>query len=233
MHKFCAVHCSARSRCARRPQEAAPPVPENVKADGVPPIPVALVDAVGPLRRVPHRQAARLAPDRAPHPDLDDLRKRAADSRSAIPAARARQLTFYRDGVTGGAWFEPSGRYFVFRKDIARGGEAMQLFRLDPATGSATLLTDGESRNGEPVWAQTRRAASPTTRRAATARIAIIYVMNPSEPRVGSPADAARRQLARARLVAGRPRVLVMESVSSSAETYCGRSTSRPAPRTR
>jgi len=40
----------------------------------------------------------------------------------------------------------------LFTKDSTSGGEAMQLFRFDFATKKTTLVTDGKSRNGLPVW---------------------------------------------------------------------------------
>src|SRR5688572_8984874 len=167
--------------CPAAAQEALLSVPENVKADGVPGIPAALAEAVG--RYGEFRTAQLLAwhpTDRrilvsttfGNVPQIHEVRN---------PGGARTQLTFYRDGVTGGAWFEPGGRYFVFRKDMARGGEAMQLLRFDPDTGSAVMLTDGKSRNGDPAWANTREAiAYDSTRRDGKNRD--IYIVNPTDP---------------------------------------------------
>ena len=207
-------------------QVAMLPVPGNVKAEGVPPIPAPLADAVG--RYGEFRTATLLAwhpTDRrllisttfGNVPQIHEVR---------TPGGARTQLTFYRDGVTGGGWFEPSGRYFVFQKDVARGGEAMQLFRFDPQSGSATLLTDGEARNRDPVWANRHELlAYDSTRRDGKSRD--IYVMNPSDP-------ASDRMIAQ---LEGNWRaldwsdddehLLVMESVSSSTETYLWRMDAR------
>ena len=74
------------------------------------------------------------------------------------PGGARTQLTFFRDGVTGGASYEPaSGRYHsCFRKDTSGGGEAMQLFRYDLDSGRITMLTDGKSRHGVPAWSHRR-----------------------------------------------------------------------------
>ena len=205
--------------CTATAQEALLPVPENVKAEGVPGIPVSLVDAVGRygefrtaqlLAWHPTERRILISTTFGNVPQIHEV---------TTPGGARTQLTFYRDGVTGGASFEPKGRYFVFRKDMARGGESMQIFRFDPATGSVTLLTDGKSRNGEPVWANAgERIAYESTRRDGKNRD--IYVMNPSDPR----SDRMLAQLeGNWRVLDWSPddqRLLVMESISSSTETY-------------
>ncbi len=96
------------------------------------------------------------------------------------PGGARTQLTFFSDGVTGGASYEPGGRYFVFRKDTSGGGEAMQLFRYDLDSGRITLLTDGKSRHGVPAWSHRRGLlAYSSTRRNGKDRD--LWVMNPLE----------------------------------------------------
>ena len=212
-------------------QEAVLPIPANVKAEGVPPIPLQLVDAVsryGEFRSSDlldwHPTERRMLVSTAfgNVPQIHEVRG---------PGAARTQLTFYRDGVSGGAWFAPSGKYFVFRKDTSGGGEAQQLFRFDPASGAATLLTDGKSRNGVPAFA-TRKGliAYESTRR--DGRNRDIFVMNPEDP-------ASDRTLAQLEgtweVLDWSPddrELLVLESVSSSSETYLWRMDSTTAART-
>jgi len=159
------------------------PVPERVRADGVPPIPAAIADAVAPYGQF--RQARFLAW----HPtERRILISTAFGNVSQIHEVRSAggartQLTFYREGVsvTGGASYDPAGRYFVFRKDTSGGGEMMQLFRYDFATGRITLLTDGKSRHGVPSWSRKRGliAYSSTMR---NGKDRDLYVMDPLEP---------------------------------------------------
>lgn len=194
-------------------------MPGNVKADGVPPIPLSLVDAVsryGEFRSAtflswhPVERRMLVSTTFGNVPQVHEVRG---------PGAARTQLTFDRDGVTGGAWFSPGGRSLVYRKDTAGGGEAMQLFRYDPATGASVLLTDGRSRHGSPVWAHRReRIAYDSTRR--DGRNRDIHIMNPDDP-------SSERMVAQLEgnwsVLDWSPddtRLLVLESVSSASETY-------------
>jgi dipeptidyl aminopeptidase/acylaminoacyl peptidase len=161
-------------------QGATLPIPDKVKVDGVPPIPMSIVAAVAPYGQF--RQASLLGW----HPtERRILISTAFGNVSQIHEVRApggarTQLTFFSDGVTGGATYEPGGRYLVFRKDTSGGGEAMQLFRYDLDSGRITLLTDGRSRHGVPVWASRRGLlAYSSTRRNGKDRD--LWVMNPLE----------------------------------------------------
>jgi dipeptidyl aminopeptidase/acylaminoacyl peptidase len=156
------------------------PVPERVKVDGVPPIPMAIADAVAPYGQF--RQARLLGW----HPiERRLLISTVFGSVSQIhevrsPGGARVQLTFFRDGVTGGASYDPSGRFFVFRKDTSGGGEAMQLFRYDLESGRSDLLTDGKSRYGVPAWSRKRGLiAFFSTKRNAKDRD--LYVLNPTD----------------------------------------------------
>ena len=212
-------------------QEAVLPIPANVRAEGVPPIPLQLVDAVsryGEFRSADlldwHPTERRMLVSTAfgNVPQVHEVRG---------PGAARTQLTFYRDGVSGGAWFSPSGKYFVFRKDTSGGGEAQQLFRFVPASGAATLLTDGNSRNGAPAFASRKGLiAYESTRR--DGRNRDIFVMNPEDP-------ASDRMLAQLEgtweVLDWSPddrELLVLESVSSSSETYLWRMDSTTGART-
>ena len=161
-------------------QDASLAVPDRTKVDGVPPIPMSIVDGVAPYGQF--RQARFLGW----HPTgRRILISTAFGNVSQIhevrsPGGARTQLTFFRDGVTGGASYEPGGRYFVFRKDTSGGGEAMQLFRYDLDSGRITLLTDAKSRHGVPVWSHRRGLiAYSSTRRNGKDRD--LWVMNPLE----------------------------------------------------
>ena len=60
----------------------------------------------------------------------------------------------------------------------------MQLFRFDLATKKTTLLTDGKSRNGVPVWSHrsTLIAFDSTRRNGHDGADRDIWVMNPLDP---------------------------------------------------
>lgn len=70
----------------------------------------------------------------------------------AQPGAARRQLTFYREPVTHGRYCpDPTHHGFLFSMDVG-GGEYYQIYYFDIATGHRRLLTDGESKNGAPLW---------------------------------------------------------------------------------
>ncbi|HEX2454288.1 MAG TPA: prolyl oligopeptidase family serine peptidase [Vicinamibacterales bacterium] len=177
---LCVVVALAGSAVCAAAQDATAFLPPRVRTDGVPPIPVSLVEQVAPygdfrqarlLGWHPSERRLLIQTTFGNVPQIHDVRG---------PGAARTQLTFARTGVTGGAWYEPGGRYFVFRRDTGGGTEAMQLFRYDP-TGAITLLTDGVSRNGEPVFSHRRAMlAYDSTHRDGKNRD--LYVMDPSDP---------------------------------------------------
>ncbi|HEU4414741.1 MAG TPA: prolyl oligopeptidase family serine peptidase [Candidatus Angelobacter sp.] len=97
-----------------------------------------------------------------------------------MPGGERTQLTFFPDR-TGGGHFGPKGDYFTFSKDIG-GGEWFQFYRYDLASGSVTLLTDGQSRNtGRSFAHHDNRFAYSSTRR--TKQDTDIWIMDPTDPK--------------------------------------------------
>lgn len=164
-------------------QEAALPVPANVKLEGVPPIPASMPD-----RLVPYG-SARLAQLVAWHPTRRQILISTRFGNTTQihqvngPGMDRTQLTFYREGISNlAAAYEPSrGEYFVFTKDTGGGAESVQVFRFDVATGRTTMITDGKSRYGTPVWShKSGLIAVESSRRNGKDRD--FYVMNPLDP---------------------------------------------------
>jgi dipeptidyl aminopeptidase/acylaminoacyl peptidase len=96
-----------------------------------------------------------------------------------MPLGARRQVTFYEEPV-GGISGQPGADKLVFTRD-AGGSEFAQIFLLDPATGEAEMLSDGESRNGAIVWDRrgTQFAFQSTRRNGASNDI---WIMDPEEP---------------------------------------------------
>ncbi|MDJ0939405.1 MAG: prolyl oligopeptidase family serine peptidase, partial [Woeseiaceae bacterium] len=147
--------------------------------EDVPPIPGEIVDS---LNRYQNVRGARF---RAWQPDSDGVfvTTRFADTdqlhRVDMPLGARRQITYSREPM-GGVARQKQGPGLVFTRD-AGGSEFAQLFLLDPATGSAVMLTDGESRNGAPVWDRDgRRVAYQSTRRNGASND--VWMMDPEEP---------------------------------------------------
>ena len=176
---------------------------DNLVVENIPAIPADLAQKVG---RYNEFRSAWL---QSWHPRQREMiiSTRFADTnqlhRVRQPEGARTQLTFFADRV-GAASFQPRhGRYFVFSKD-AGGGEWFQLYRYDLPGGEVTLLTDGKSRNQEPVWEHGgTRIAYGSTRR--NGKDVDLYTMDPADPRSDRLlADARGRRLERAGLVMGR-----------------------------
>jgi dipeptidyl aminopeptidase/acylaminoacyl peptidase len=180
--QWCALALLALVAEAGAGQERTLPLPSTVTVDGVPPIPMSLVEAVAPYSQF--RQARLVAWHPAERrmviattfgnaPQLHHVR---------FPGGARTQLTFFGDGVASrpGAVFGAKGDSIVFQKDTAGGGEANQLFRYDFGTGRITLLTDGKSRNGVPVVSRGGLIAYDSTRRDGKNRD--LYVVSPGDP---------------------------------------------------
>lgn len=66
------------------------------------------------------------------------------------PGGMRRQLSFFDEPITG-IQRKPKSDLLSFTMDTG-GSEFTQIFLFDPDTAEATLLTDGESRNGAVLW---------------------------------------------------------------------------------
>ncbi len=97
------------------------------------------------------------------------------------PGGARAQLTFFPDRAGGAQYSPKDGSFFIFSKDIG-GGEWFQFYRYDLADGAVTLLTDGKSRNLDPVFAHhDNRFAYNSTRR--NGQDTDIWVMDATDPK--------------------------------------------------
>lgn len=96
-----------------------------------------------------------------------------------MPGGARHQITFYREPVRD-VTRRPGRPELLFTRDVG-GSEFSQIFELDPATGEATMLTDGESRNTAVIWDRLgRRIAYQSTRRNGASND--VWIMDPSQP---------------------------------------------------
>jgi len=153
---------------------------DNLVVEGLPKIPVSLVEKAG---RYTEFRAAELFDW---HPQRREILigTRFADTQQvhqvAMPGGARRQLTFFPDRVMGASYQPHQGKYFILAKDQG-GNEFFQYFRYDTESGAATLLTDGKSRNTGAVWSRSGdRIAYGSTRR--NRNDVDFYVMNPEDP---------------------------------------------------
>jgi dipeptidyl aminopeptidase/acylaminoacyl peptidase len=153
---FAALLACALAGCgspARSPEAGTLLPNENLRTEGIPPIPMALV-----------RQVERYTDFRGHafvdwHPSREEMlvaHRRAGAStaqlfRVAGPLAAPEPLTDFTDPVTEASYEPREGRYLVLSRATG-GNEADQLYRFDLATRQATLLTDPDERHDPIAW---------------------------------------------------------------------------------
>src|SRR5947209_12966388 len=154
---------------------------DNLVVEGVPAIPASLAEEV---RRYTEFRTAGLA---SWHPVRREMliSTRFGDTPQIhlvrMPGGARTQLTFFPERVTGASFRPKTGDSFVFSKDVG-GSEFFELYRYDIQTGDVTLLTDGKSRNTDPLWSHDgTRLVSGSTRR--NGRDVDLYVVNPTDPK--------------------------------------------------
>ena len=178
---LCAVLCSVLP-LALVAQERTFPVPAGVTIDGVPPIPMSLVEAVAPYGQF--RQARLIAWHPVERQILITTMFGNVNQLHYLrfPGGARTQWTFFSDGVAQrpSAAFTPKGDALVLVKDLSGGKELNQLLRYDVAGRGVTLLSDGTSRNGSPAMSPTGTVAYDSTRRNGKDRD--LYLVDPSDP---------------------------------------------------
>ena len=150
--------------------------PAALVADGIPPVPDAIVDATRPYMEF--RTAAFTGWNPTDRSMLIATRfgNVAQLHTVAGPMMDRRQISFEAEPV-GGNW-SPKGDVLVVGKDIG-GNEFFQLYTLKD--GRLTLLTDGKSRNGFGAWSKDGRLVGySSTRRNGTDTD--LYVIDPRDP---------------------------------------------------
>jgi dipeptidyl aminopeptidase/acylaminoacyl peptidase len=133
------------------PQEPVVPVADNLIVQGVPPIPRTIAEQVG---RYTEFRAAGLQdwhPQRREVLISTRFGNTAQVHRVAMPLGMRKQLTFFPEAVSSAQFNPRDPKSFVFTRDVG-GNENFQIYRYDVANGESTLLTDGKSKNEDPVW---------------------------------------------------------------------------------
>jgi acetyl esterase/lipase len=154
---------------------------DNLIVDAIPPISADIVEQVG---RYTESRAA-VFQDWHPRKIEMLITTRFGDTsqvhRVAMPGGARTQLTFFPDRIQSATFDPVNGDYFIFSKSIG-GSEFNQNFRYDLANGDITLLTDGKSRNSDPVWSNKGdRVAYTSTRR--NGADTDIYIESPLDPK--------------------------------------------------
>ena len=147
--------------------------------DGIPEIPSRIVEKTRQYQNVRPAAFSAWAPDGHGLYVLTRFAESAQVHHVAGPMAMRRQITFFDEPV-GSASFGKDAGWFLMTRDSG-GNEASQIYRFDLANGEATLLTDGESQNGSPLWSNARdHVAWRSTAR--NKKDHDIWVMDPLHP---------------------------------------------------
>jgi len=163
--------------CPAQPNLAVPP---SLTAEAIPPIPQSIMERAN---RYAEGRAAFLADW---HPTRREIliSTRFADvnqiHRVAMPGGARTQMTFYLEPVFGARYEPKRGDFFVFPKDTG-GNEFYQLYRHDQETGEDTLLSDGKSRNGSPLFSRDGTSLAYTSTRR-NGKDTDIYIADPHDP---------------------------------------------------
>lgn len=124
---------------------------KNVEAVGVPPIPASLAREIQPYNSPYGLPVAGWNPFKR-EIWLKGLSSVTWISRVASPGATPETSAIYiqSSGIYD-IYFQPQGKYLAYTRD-ANGNESFQLYLYEISARNSTLLSDGKSRNTEPVW---------------------------------------------------------------------------------
>lgn len=161
-------------------QDGSIPLPENIKAEGLPPIPASIATRLAPYGQFRRAQLLSWHATRREMLVTTTTDKVMQVHAVSSPGAPPKALTDVAGGVTVAAAYSPAGGdWFVYRKDPAS-RETHQLWRQDPGV-APVVLTDGISRNGTPAWSsKSSRIAFDSNKRNGKDRD--IYLMDPKDP---------------------------------------------------
>lgn len=159
------------------PALADAPKPAALVADGIPPVPDAIVAETRPYMEFRTAAFASWNPQDKSMLITTRFGNTAQLHSVAAPMMDRRQISFEAEPV-GGSW-SPKGDVLLVRKDIG-GNEFFQLYTLKD--GRLTLLTDGKSRNEMGAWNKDGSLIGySSTRRNGTD--SDLYVMDPRDPK--------------------------------------------------
>ena len=123
----------------------------NLVADGIPKIPASLAQAVKPYTNAYGLQLAGWNPTKREIWLKNITSSSTLLYRVGAPGSATQPFEFIPAGDVYDVYFAPQGKYLVYNRDMD-GNEAFQLYLFNTETHKSTLLTDGKSRNTEPVW---------------------------------------------------------------------------------
>jgi dipeptidyl aminopeptidase/acylaminoacyl peptidase len=148
---FCWILLPCRATFAEAASAGFVAPAENLVVEGIPEVPIKLVDALRPYTQIRSTRFCGWHPDRREMLVAAQPKNSPQIHKVDAPGAQPKQLTFFKEPVTDASYTPCQGNYFVFARDTG-GDEKYQKYRFDFETDTVSLLTDGESRNTSCVW---------------------------------------------------------------------------------
>ncbi len=154
---------------------------QNIEVVGVPRIPDSLAREVSPFANLYGLPLAGWDPTKR-EIWLKGLSSVAWISRVRSPGSAAERTSIYilANGIYD-FYTQPQGKYLAYTRD-ANGNELFQLYLYEIENGKTTLLSDGKSRNTEPVWSNAGDKIVYSSSPAGTSGVSL-RVLNPFDPK--------------------------------------------------
>jgi dipeptidyl aminopeptidase/acylaminoacyl peptidase len=152
----------------------------NLEVSGIPKVPAALAQAV---KRYTSPYGLPLAGwDPAKREIwLKGISSATWIARVETPGGKQQTTTYIQASGVYDLYYQPQAKYLVYNRD-ANGNEVFQFFLYDLATRKNTPLTDGKTRDTEPVWSnagdQIVYSSSPASGNGVS-----LYLINPLDPK--------------------------------------------------
>jgi dipeptidyl aminopeptidase/acylaminoacyl peptidase len=155
-------------------------VPDALIAEGVPTVPASIARDVKPYLGIYGLPLAGWDPAKR-EVLLKGLSSVAWVSSVETPGVEPKITTYIQVGGVYDVYFQPQSKYLAYTRD-SDGNEAFQLYLYNLGDLSSTLLSDGKSRNTEPVWSRSGDriiySSSPASAQGVSLRI-----INPFHPK--------------------------------------------------
>jgi len=157
------------------------PPGKNIETIGVPPIPASLAHEVDPYKSIYGLPLAGWDPQKR-EIWLKGLSSVTWVSRVKSPGTASERSSIYilANGIYD-IYLQPQGKYLAYTRD-ANGNESFQLYLYEIGRGNSTLLSDGRSRNTEPVWSNAGDKIVYSSSPAGTSGVSL-RVLDPFDPK--------------------------------------------------
>ncbi len=154
---------------------------DNLEVSGIPVIPKALVERTMQYQNVRGASVSDWDADGKGLYISTRFGNTAQVHHVAAPGAARRQITFFDEPVSGLSIDRRKGKNgFTFTRDIG-GGEFYQIYYFDLNRGTASLLTDGKSRNSGAYWTKSADKFTYSSNRR-NGKDTDVWIMNPDQP---------------------------------------------------